>query len=60
MACADWIIDLGPGAGAEGGRVVAEGTPEDLAHSATATGQVLARELYDFGEKGVPVGQAPA
>ncbi|MCA1685796.1 MAG: excinuclease ABC subunit UvrA, partial [Planctomycetia bacterium] len=29
MVCADWIIDLGPGAGDEGGRVIAQGTPED-------------------------------
>src|SRR5262249_27105708 len=58
MACADWIIDLGPGAGAEGGRLVAEGTPEDLARSATATGQVLARALCSFGTKDAHVGQA--
>jgi excinuclease UvrABC ATPase subunit len=30
MAHADWIIDLGPGAGHEGGRIVFEGTPADL------------------------------
>ncbi len=30
MAHADWIIDLGPGAGHDGGRVVFEGTPADL------------------------------
>ena len=43
MARADWIIDLGPGAGHHGGRVVFEGTPADLvaAHS-TLTGQHLA------------------
>ncbi len=58
MACADWIIDLGPGAGDEGGRIVAQGTPEDLARSGTATGQVLARVLSDFGKEGAHVGQA--
>jgi len=42
---ADWIIDLGPGAGAEGGFIVAEGTPEDVARFGTATGEVLAAEL---------------
>ncbi|HRP46048.1 MAG TPA: excinuclease ABC subunit UvrA [Trueperaceae bacterium] len=43
MAHADWIIDLGPGAGHEGGRVVFEGTPADLvAEHATLTGQHLA------------------
>ncbi|WP_406699837.1 excinuclease ABC subunit UvrA [Singulisphaera sp. Ch08] len=45
MACADWIIDLGPGAGDEGGRIVAEGTPEEVARTDTATGRVLAHWL---------------
>ena len=43
MAHADWIIDLGPGAGHDGGRVVFEGTPADLVASAsTLTGKHLA------------------
>ncbi len=43
MANADWIIDLGPGAGHEGGRVVFEGTPADLvADRSTLTGEHLA------------------
>ncbi|MGC4153082.1 MAG: excinuclease ABC subunit UvrA [Propionicimonas sp.] len=43
MAHADWIIDLGPGAGHDGGRVVFEGTPADLvAAGSTLTGQHLA------------------
>ena len=43
MAHADWIIDLGPGAGHEGGRVVFEGPPADLvARRATVTGEHLA------------------
>ncbi len=43
MARADWIIDLGPGAGHDGGRIVFEGTPADLvATRATLTGQHLA------------------
>jgi excinuclease UvrABC ATPase subunit len=43
MAHADWIIDLGPGAGHDGGRVVFEGTPATLAASApTLTGEHLA------------------
>ena len=43
MVHADWIIDLGPGAGRDGGRVVFEGTPADLvAAPSTLTGQHLA------------------
>ena len=43
MAHADWIIDLGPGAGHDGGRVVFEGTPAELvATRPTLTGQHLA------------------
>jgi excinuclease UvrABC ATPase subunit len=43
MAQADWIIDLGPGAGHDGGRIVFEGTPADLvAARATLTGEHLA------------------
>jgi excinuclease UvrABC ATPase subunit len=43
MAHADWIIDLGPGAGQDGGRIVFEGTPADLvARRSTLTGQHLA------------------
>ena len=43
MAHADWIIDLGPGAGHDGGRIVFEGTPADLvAARSTLTGENLA------------------
>jgi excinuclease UvrABC ATPase subunit len=43
MAHADWIIDLGPGAGHDGGRIVFEGTPADLvARRSTLTGEHLA------------------
>ena len=46
MAHADWIIDLGPGAGHDGGRVVFEGTPARLAAArATLTGEHLAAYL---------------
>jgi excinuclease ABC subunit A len=38
----DWIIDLGPEGGAEGGRIIAEGTPEDVAkQKQSVTGQYL-------------------
>jgi len=40
---ADWVIDLGPGAGADGGRVVAEGNPEVIAKTrGSVTGRYLA------------------
>jgi excinuclease UvrABC ATPase subunit len=43
MAHADWIIDLGPGAGHDGGKIVFEGTPGDLvADASTLTGKHLA------------------
>ena len=42
MRAADWIVDLGPGAGEHGGRVVAEGTPSDImAHPESITGAFL-------------------
>ena len=39
---ADWIIDLGPEGGEEGGRIVAQGTPEQVAQKKSYTGQALA------------------
>ena len=46
MAHADWIIDLGPGAGHDGGRVVFEGTPAELiADRSTLTGEHLAEYI---------------
>ena len=52
MKCADWIIDLGPEGGEEGGRVVASGTPEEVAKVADShTGRYL-RELLPPGSAG--------
>jgi excinuclease UvrABC ATPase subunit len=51
MAHADWVIDLGPGAGHDGGRIVFEGTPADLvAARSTLTGEHLA-EFVGGGRK---------
>ncbi len=46
MRAADYIVDLGPGAGDEGGRIVAEGTPEQVAaNSNSKTGAYIAKAL---------------
>ncbi len=41
IKCADWILDLGPEAGANGGKLVAEGPPEHIAQQATETARFL-------------------
>jgi excinuclease ABC subunit A len=49
---ADWIIDLGPEGGDKGGRLVAQGTPEEVAEVAGSyTGHYLARVLGKKGGK---------
>ncbi len=51
MAHADWIVDLGPGAGHDGGRVVFEGTPAELvAARSTLTGEHLAQYVGARGD----------
>ena len=46
VARADWIIDMGPGAGHDGGRVIFEGTPAELVRAeGSLTGEHLARRL---------------
>ena len=50
IANADWVIDLGPGGGEEGGRIVATGTPSQVAaEPGSATGRYLARHLARRG-----------
>jgi len=50
MRAADWIVDMGPGAGEHGGQVVAEGTLDDILKSeASLTGQYLS------GRKQIPI-----
>lgn len=48
---ADWVIDLGPGAGKRGGEVVFEGTPAALAEASTQTAKYLVKSL-DSGRRG--------
>src|SRR5690606_25520832 len=47
IGAADWVVELGPGAGSEGGRLVAEGLPEAVALLATATGRALREAAED-------------
>jgi excinuclease UvrABC ATPase subunit len=47
VAHADWVIDMGPGPGHDGGEAIFEGTPADLVSSGTLTGKHLARRLGD-------------
>ena len=50
MMSADWLVDIGPGAGVNGGRVMAEGTPEDVKNNPNSiTG------MYLSGKKSIPV-----
>ncbi len=56
MACADWIIDLGPGAGDEGGQIVGQGTPEEVARLDTPTGRVLKTVLGSRDHEAHPPG----
>ena len=51
IAAADWIIDLGPGAGPDGGRVVSEGTPAVAMASGSLTGVALRDHLGAKGKK---------
>ena len=45
IRAADWVIDVGPGAGKQGGRIMFEGTPEQLMKSNTLTGKYLSGKL---------------
>jgi excinuclease ABC subunit A len=50
IRCADWVVDMGPGAGEHGGHVVAQGTPDTIEkHETSLTGQ------YMSGRKAIPI-----
>lgn len=59
IRAADWVIDIGPGAGEKGGRVTFEGKPKELLKSKTLTGDYLAGrkkvEIERRGQKGKPL-----
>jgi excinuclease ABC subunit A len=53
---ADWILDLGPEGGSGGGKIVAQGTPEDIVRvKKSYTGQYLARHLMKSPIEGVKI-----
>lgn len=51
IKCADYVIDMGPEGGRDGGRIIASGTPEDIAQTNTHTAQFLKKELQLNGYK---------
>ena len=56
MKAADWIIDLGPGAGEEGGKIIFEGSPQTLKKAKTLTAQYLTGKKNVSEKKNVRVG----
>ncbi|PTY05001.1 excinuclease ABC subunit A [Opitutaceae bacterium EW11] len=53
LKCADWLLEVGPDAGAQGGRIVAEGSPEEVAKKDTATSPFLRDALReDYSGRG--------
>jgi excinuclease ABC subunit A len=60
LKSADWIIELGPEAGLNGGRIVAQGTPESVARSGTATSPFLRAALSGSTAEDYAVSEEPA
>ncbi len=54
LKAADWILEIGPGSGSDGGRIVVEGTPEDVAAAETATSPFLREALGLRRERDLP------
>jgi excinuclease ABC subunit A len=51
VAASDWVIDMGPGAGEQGGRIVAAGPPMEIAKNArSATARFLRAALEEAGQ----------
>ena len=59
VKCADWVLDMGPEGGDAGGRLVAAGTPEQVAESGTHTATCL-KEILDISSRGAPIAEASA
>jgi excinuclease ABC subunit A len=51
IASSDWVIDVGPGAGDEGGKIVAEGIPDDVAHAAHSRTAPYLRQFLEHSER---------
>jgi excinuclease ABC subunit A len=47
IKCADWVIDMGPGGGVAGGKIVAQGTPEQIAENATSLTGYYLKDVLD-------------
>ncbi len=60
LAACDWLVELGPEAGANGGKIVAEGTPEKIAKAQTATAPFLKRALEENKTGGAPSAKTAA
>jgi excinuclease ABC subunit A len=61
IACADWVIDMGPEGGELGGYIIAEGTPEQVAHQADShTGRFLRATLDQHAGLAKPKARASA
>ena len=60
IACSDWVVDMGPEGGEQGGYIVAEGTPEDVAADpASHTGRFLKATLDQHAGLTKPRPKAP-
>ncbi len=61
LACADWVLDMGPEGGNNGGGIVVAGTPEEVARTpGSHTGFYLKQALADVGKPPVTASKRPA